>query len=57
MSRRLLSIQLWLARAERRIWIIFERAGLLTLDRLDDGGFLAMNSGLEDLLRGDEDES
>lgn len=54
MSRRLLSIQLWLSRAERRIWIIFERAGLLTLDRLDDGGFLAMNSGLEDLLRGDE---
>lgn len=57
MSRRLLSIQLWLSRAERRIWIIFERAGLLTLDRLDDGGFLAMNSGLEDLLRGDDDES
>lgn len=56
MSRRLLSIQLWLSRAERRIWIIFERAGLLTLDRLEDGGFLAANSDLADLLHGVEDE-
>jgi len=53
MSRRLFAIQLWLSRAERRIWTIFERANFLTLDRLKDGGVLAMNLGVYDLL--DED--
>lgn len=50
MSRRLLATQIWLSRAERRIWFIFERAGLLTLDRIKDGTLLAMNSGLEDIF-------
>ncbi|MEX2630989.1 MAG: hypothetical protein WD341_13720 [Tistlia sp.] len=43
MSRRLLAIQLWLSRAERNIWSIFERAGFVALSRLDDGSLLASN--------------
>jgi hypothetical protein len=50
MSRRLLAIQMWLSRAERQIWFIFERAGLLTLDRIEDGTLLVMNSGLDDMF-------
>lgn len=45
MSRRLLAIQLWLSRAERNIWSIFERAGFVVLSQLDDGSLLAMNLG------------
>ncbi len=41
--RRLLAIQIWLERAERRIWTIFERAGFLDLERFHDGSVLAMN--------------
>lgn len=43
MTRRLLAIQLWLSRGERNIWSIFERAGFVALDRLDDGSLLATN--------------
>lgn len=50
MVRRLLAIQLWLGRAERNIWSIFERAGFVELDRLNDGSLLAMNMGVYDLL-------
>jgi hypothetical protein len=56
MSRRLLAIQLWLSRAERNIWSIFERAGFVELDRLADGGLLAMNMGIHDLLEDETEE-
>jgi hypothetical protein len=49
MSRRLLAIQLWLSRAEKNIWSIFERAGLVELNRLEDGSLLATNWGIYDL--------
>ena len=44
MTRRLIAIQRWLSRAERQIWLIFERAGFLELNRFDGGGMLAMNT-------------
>lgn len=53
MRRRLLAIQLLLERGERNIWLIFERAGFVELDRLTDGGMLAMNTGLYDLIQED----
>jgi len=43
MTRRLVAIQLWLSRAERNIWSIFERAGFVELDRLEDGSLLAID--------------
>jgi hypothetical protein len=49
MIRRLLAIQLWLSRAERNIWLIFERAGFVQLDHLGEGGLLATNMGIYDL--------
>ncbi|PQZ82817.1 hypothetical protein CQ035_09920 [Brevundimonas sp. MYb46] len=52
MARRLFAIQTWLSRGQRNIWAIFERAGLLELDRLSDSSFLAMNMGIFDLLDG-----
>jgi hypothetical protein len=55
MTRRLLAIQLWLSRAERNIWSIFERAGFVELDHLADGGILAMNMGVYDLYDAEED--
>jgi hypothetical protein len=56
MSRRLLAIQLWLSRAERNVWSIFERAGFVELDRLADGSLLATNMGICDLLEAEADE-
>lgn len=53
MRRRLMAIQHWLARAERNIWMIFERAGFVELERLGDGGLLAMNTGVYDGIRDD----
>jgi hypothetical protein len=53
MRRRLLAIQLWLGRGERNIWLIFERAGFVELDLLSNGGMLAMNTGLYDLIQQD----
>lgn len=53
MRRRLLAIQLWLGRGERNIWLILERAGFVKLDILSDGGLLAMNMGVYDLLQED----
>lgn len=55
MTRRLLAIQLWLSRAERNIWSIFERAGFVELNRLADGGILATNMGLYDHFSGQGD--
>ena len=55
MTRRLLAIQLWLSRAERNIWSIFERAAFVELDHIADGGVLAMNMGVYDLYDADED--
>ena len=46
MSRRLIAIQLWLSRAERNIWSIFERAGFVELERLEDGSLLATNMSI-----------
>jgi hypothetical protein len=48
MTRRLIAIQLWLARAERNVWSIFERARFFELDRLEDGSLLATNMGIYD---------
>ena len=53
MRRRLLAIQLWLERGERNIWLIFERARFVELDRLSDGGMLVMNMGVYDLIQED----
>jgi hypothetical protein len=50
MVRRLLAVQLWLERGERNIWMIFERAGLLVLDRLGDGSILVMNENWHEIL-------
>lgn len=50
MSRRLLAIQCWLSRAERNIWLIFERAGFVELNRLEDGGFLVTNLSIYDFI-------
>lgn len=41
MTRRLIAIQLWLGRAERNIWAIFERAGFVQLARFDEGVLVA----------------
>lgn len=48
MCRRLLALQLLLSRAERNVWLIFERAGFIVLDRIEGGGMLAMNLGIFD---------
>lgn len=57
MRRRILAIQLWLSRAERNVWLIFERAGFVELDRLQDGGLLATNMGIYDLMESDVEDS
>jgi hypothetical protein len=49
MTRRLIAMQPRLSRAERNIWSIFERAGLVELDRLEDGSLLATNVGIYEL--------
>lgn len=51
MTRRLLAIQSWLSRAERNIWLIFERAGLVELARFEGDGLLVINPGIFDLLQ------
>jgi hypothetical protein len=51
MTRRLIAIQRWLSRAERKVWSIFERAGFLEINRFNGGGILAMNTGLYSVLR------
>lgn len=56
MTRRLLAIQIWLSRAERNIWSIFERAQFVELKRLKDGSVLAMNMGVYDLFEPEVDE-
>jgi len=50
MTRRLLAIQNWLGRAERRVWRIFEEAGFLELKHID-GGFLASNVDLGNVFK------
>lgn len=52
MIRQLLAIQLWLQRAERNVWSIFERADFVEVTRLEDG-ILVMNKGLLDLIQQD----
>ncbi|WP_017965248.1 hypothetical protein [Rhizobium leguminosarum] len=56
MNRRLLAIQLWLSRAERNIWSIFERAAFVELQHIPGGGTLVMNIGVHDLLSGENNE-
>lgn len=51
MTRRLLAIQLWLSRAERNVWSIFERSGFVELQHIPSGGMLVMNTGVYDVLR------
>ena len=48
-TRRLLALQLWLGRAGRNIWPIFERAGFVELSHFDDG-ILITNMGIFDLI-------
>ena len=50
MRRRLLAIQFWLERAERRIWLIFERAKFIELTRLKDGNLIVMSLGISDAI-------
>ena len=57
MTRRLIAIQLWLSRAERNIWSIFDRAGFVELDHLEDGSLLATNKGIYELFEADTDEA
>jgi len=57
MTRRLIALQLWFSRAERNIWSIFERAGFAELNRLEDGGLLATNMGIYDMLEPEADEA
>lgn len=54
MARRLIAIQLWLSRAERNIWSIFERAGFIELNRLDDGSLLIANKGIYEPFEAEE---
>jgi len=58
MARRLSAIQIWMSRGQRNIWAIFERAGFVKLNRLSDGGIVAMNMGIFEALDapGKEDE-
>ncbi len=49
MTRRLLATQLWLRRAESRVWLILERAGFIELKRFSDG-YLASNVGFLDTI-------
>lgn len=53
LTRQLLAIQLWLQRAERNVWSIFERADFVELTRFDDG-LLMMNKGVLDLFEAEE---
>ena len=55
LTRRLLAIQLWLQRAERNVWGIFERADFVELTRVEEGA-LMMNKGVLDLFATDESE-
>ena len=56
MTRRLLAIQIWLSRAERNVWSIFERASFVVLKRFEDDGFLAVNMGIYDELEMETEE-
>jgi hypothetical protein len=49
MTRKLIALQHWLRRGERRVWVIFEKAGLLELEQVG-GGFAAMNPGVYDAI-------
>ncbi|MCB8838051.1 hypothetical protein LH400_11580, partial [Aurantimonas sp. VKM B-3413] len=55
MMRQLLAIQLWLERADRRIWTIFERAGFLEVQQCSDGSFLALDANLRDIRQAEGD--
>jgi len=57
MTRRLVAVQIWMSRAERNIWLIFERAGFVELDLYSDGSILAMNVGIYDFLGLPDSES
>jgi hypothetical protein len=46
MTRRLVAIEIWLSRAEKRIWHIFRRAGLVLIDDLGSSGLLITNVDL-----------
>ena len=50
MRRRLLAIQFWLERAERRIWLIFERADFINITRLENGSLIVMNAEIWDAI-------
>lgn len=57
MTRRLAAIQIWMSRANRNIWLIFERAGFVELDHLPNGDILATNVGVYDYLDVADDEA
>jgi hypothetical protein len=46
MTRRLIAIQHWLRRGQRRVWFIFARANLVVIKDLGENGILAMNPDL-----------
>ena len=56
LTRQLLAVQLWLQRAERNVWAIFERADFVELTCFEDG-VLMMNKGVLDLFDTEEVEA
>ncbi len=54
MTRRLIAIQRWLERAQGRIWRILESAGFLLLQPFAEGGYLAINPDLLEVLQSDD---
>ena len=56
LTRQLLTVQLWLQRAERNVWAIFERADFVELTCFEDG-VLMMNKGVLDLFDTEEVEA
>lgn len=55
-TRRLAAIQIWLSRAEIRIWYILQKAGLVHVIDLKTNGILAMNADLPRLLNSPDPE-
>lgn len=49
-TRRLVAVQIWLSRANRQIWKIFQRAGFVDIEDLGEDGQLIANKGIWEIL-------
>lgn len=56
MSRRVHAIQILLNRAERRIWYIFQKHGLVEISDLGEGGLFIMSNDVHSALEGDDSD-